>query len=180
MSLTYLMQIDGPEKLVKIGKTKNPTMRLITLKTGIPWPLRLVAMVGADVERDLKIRFAAHRVQGEWFRPSAEMRDWLLSAAEEGRLVRRVPVDQAYINAVIKPRLREYLNGREPVNNPGGDLVRCIFADLLPNISGRENDLYAATKGHLTIALCRGFGPTNEVPVLHLHEEPAVQAVGAA
>lgn len=177
MSLTYLMQLEGPEKLVKIGKTRNPKIRLHTLKTGLPWPLRLVAMVGSDVETDLKRKFAADRVQGEWFRPSVAMRDWLEEAASEGRLVRQVEVDQAYINAVIKPRLREYLNGRDPENNSSGDLVRCVFADLLPTMQGREQGLVTATKGHITLELCRGFGPTNEKPILHLLDaETAVKA----
>jgi hypothetical protein len=169
MSLTYFMQIEGPEKLVKIGKTKNPGIRFLTLKTGLPWPLRLVAMVGSDVEKDLKQRFSSDRVQGEWFRPSTAMREWLDRAAEDGRLVRQVAVDQAYMNAVIKPRIREYLNGREPENNSGGDLVRCILNDLLPTLRGRENHLFTATKGHVTHELCRGFGPTLEPPLLHLH-----------
>jgi hypothetical protein len=125
-------------------------------------------MIGSDVESELKKRFAKDRVRGEWFRPSVEMREWLVAAAQEGKLVRQVPVDQGYINAVIKPRIREYLNGREPENNSSGDLVRCIFADVLPTLSGRENDLAGATKHHVTLALCRGYGPTNEIPVLHV------------
>jgi hypothetical protein len=148
-ALTYVVQLDGPGMLVKIGKSKTPSQRLQTLKTGVPWPLRLVAMVGTDVEGELKRRFAADRVQGEWFKPSQAMREWLDEAADAGKLVRQIPVDQAYINAVLKPRLREYLNGREPENNHCGDLVRCIFADLLPSIYGREQSISTATKGHV-------------------------------
>lgn len=177
MSLTYLMQIEGPEKLVKIGRTSNPGVRLLTLKTGLPWPLRLVAMVGSDVERDLKRQFVKDKVQGEWFRPSVAMRDWLHEAAKDGRLVRQVPVDQGYINAVIKPRIREYLNGREPENNAAGDLVRCVFADLLPTIVGREAHLVTATKGHVTLELCRGYGPTNDLPLLHVDGAEQIRAV---
>jgi hypothetical protein len=176
MSLTYFMQLEGPEKLVKLGKTRNPAIRLHTLKTGLPWPLRLVAMVGSDVETDLKRRFAADKVQGEWFRPTQAMKDWLLAASAEGKLVRQVPVDQAYINAVIKPRIREYLNGREPENNSSGDLVRCIFADLLPTLHGRESHIVSATKNHVTLELCRGFGPSLEQPILHLPEALRTEA----
>jgi hypothetical protein len=168
VSLTYILQIDGPDKLVKIGRSRNVRSRITSLKTGLPWPLRVVALIGSDVERELKQKFAAHRVQGEWFKPSQEMHDWLVEAASEGKLVRQVSVDQGYINAVIKPRIREYLKGREPENNASGDLVRCILNDLLPTLAGRENSLVVATKHHVTEAICRGYGPTNEVPELHL------------
>ena len=170
MSLTYILQIDGPESLVKFGRTRNPKSRIGTLQTGVPWPVRVVALIGSDVERDLKRMFASDRVQGEWFRPSQKLREWLEVAAEEGRLVRQVPVDQSYINAVMKPRVREYLKGREPNNNAHGDLVRCILNDLLPSISGREREIQTATSGHVTDAICRGFGPTNEVPHLQVPE----------
>lgn len=168
--ITYILQVECPEQLVKIGRTSNLKSRLNTLRTGLPWPARVVALIGNDIERDLKTRFAEHRVQGEWFRPTLEMRAWLTQAASEGLLARQVTVDQAYINAVIKPRVREYLNGREPENNSGGDLVRCLFADLLPSIKGREQSIVTATKGHVTLALCRGLGPTNEVPHLEIPE----------
>jgi hypothetical protein len=93
-------------------------------------------------------------------------------------LVKQRPVDQGYLNAVIKPRIIEYLAGREPLNNAGGDLVRCIFADLLPSLVGREKELVIATKGHVTDALCRGYGPTNELPHLTIpaREAPAQDA----
>lgn len=170
MSVTYILQLEGPEKLVKFGRTRNPTSRISTLRTGLPWPLRIVALIGADIETALKRQFVADKVRGEWFRPSQALCDWLEEAAGDGRLVKQVPVDQAYINAVIKPRLREYLNGREPENNHAGDLVRCLFADLLPTIAGRERAISLATKGQISEALCYGFGPTNDVPVLHLSE----------
>lgn len=159
MSITYIAQLDGPESLIKFGKTTKPKARLSTLNTGTPWPIKLVAMIGSDVERDLKKRFAEDKVRGEWFRPTQRLQDYLDELADAGKLVKQVPVDQAYINAVIKPRIKEYLNGREATNSSYGDLVRCIFADVLPTLDGREKDLVTATKGHVTDALARGFGP---------------------
>ena len=171
--ITYVIQMDGPEPLVKFGRTKNPKSRMSTLATGIPWPLRVVCFFGCDCERDLKARFKDDHVRGEWYRPTAALQAYLAEAGSEGRLVRQVPVDQAYINAVIKPRIKEYLNGREPDNGIGGDLVRCIFADLLPTIQGREVDLVNATKGHISISLARGFGPATEAPHLIVPEHAA-------
>lgn len=159
MSITYIIQMDGPEPLVKFGKTNNPKSRIATLSTGVPWNIRVVALIGTDCEADLKTKFVADRVKGEWFRPTDALQQWLDESADAGRLVRQIPVDQAYINAVVKPRIREYLNGRDPANVAYGDLVCRIFADMLPTLAGREKELVAATKGHVTDAMCRGFAP---------------------
>lgn len=178
-ALTYVIQIDGPGALVKIGRSNNPVSRLATLRTGLPWPIRLVALFGRDVEGEMKRQFASDRVQGEWFTPSTALATYLDDAANRGALVKQVKVDQAYVNAVIKPRIIEYLNGREAENNSSGDLVRCIFADALPSLAGRETELVRATKGHVTLPLARGWCPTNEVPVLEL-PAPAEQTAAAA
>lgn len=180
MSITYVMQMDGPDALVKFGRTRNVKARYATLRTGLPWPLHIVALFGIDVEAELKRQFAADRVQGEWYRPSAALASYLMQAADDGRLVKQVAVDQAYINAAIKPRIREYLNGREPTNNVAGDLVRCIFADLLPTLSGREKELIAATKGHVTEAMTRGYGPTTDRPHLIIPDATAITTQAAA
>jgi len=177
MSITYVFQMDGPDALVKFGRTKNVKSRFATLRTGLPWPLRIVALIGSDVEYEIKQRFAADKVQGEWFRPTEALADYLRGEADAGRLVKQVAVDQAYINAVIKPRIREYLNGREPANNTAGDLVRCIFGDLLPSLAGREKELGAATKGHVTDAMMRGYGPTTEQPHLIVPVAAALAAI---
>lgn len=180
MSITYVLQMDGPGALIKIGRTKNPKSRLATLRTGLPWPCRVVALVGSDVERDLHQLLKEHRAQGEWFHPSEKLRNWLVTAAEEGRLVKQSVVDQAYINAVIKPRIREYLNGREPANNEHGDLVCRILSDMLPTLSGRERHLMIATRFQITEEICRGFGPTNEVPHLEVPDVAAASSEQAA
>lgn len=179
MSLTYVLQIDGPESLVKFGRSRNPRSRIASLKTGLPWPCRVVALIGTDIERDLKREFAGDNVSGEWFRPSERMQSRLDDLAQSGSLVRQVPVDRAYVNAVIKPRIVEYLEGREPANNPSGDLVRCILADLLPTIQGREADLKLATKGHVTDALARGWCATREAPQLFLPSADASSKAAA-
>jgi hypothetical protein len=158
--ITYVIQIDSPEALVKFGRTKSPKSRMQQLSTGMPWNVRVVALIGADCERDLKAKFAAECVKGEWFRPTPALQEWLDEAADAGRLVKQIPVDGSYLNAVIKPRIREYLSGRDPTNTSPGDLVCRIFADMLPTLVGREKELVAATKGHVTEAMCRGFAPT--------------------
>ena len=167
-SITYIVQMDGPDQLVKFGRTRSPKSRIAQLSTGVPWGLHVVALIGSDCELDMKRRFVASQVRGEWFKPTAELGKLLDQLADDGKLVKQVDVDQAYINAVIKPRLREYLGARDPANNNLGDLVCRIFADMLPSLTGREAELVKATKGHVTDALCRGFGPTTDRPALLL------------
>lgn len=182
--ITYIIQIEGAEPLVKFGRSKNPKSRLATLSTGVPWSLRTVCYIGSDCEAELKRKFKADHVRGEWYRPTAALQQWIDEAAAAGKLVKQVEVDQAYINAVIKPRIQEYLSGRDPANNAGGDFVRCIFADILPTLQGRENELVSATKGHVSLTLANGFGPAVEGGTLILPasigEQPATQASAAA
>lgn len=63
---------DGP---IKIGFTRNLGARLHQLQTGHPVGLRVVHAVPGDVllERALHERFAAHRLEGEWFHPHREI-----------------------------------------------------------------------------------------------------------
>lgn len=175
-AITYVLQMDGPGLLVKFGKTNSPKSRIASLQTGVPWSLGVVALIGHDCEAAMKRQFAEHKVKGEWFRPCAELQSFLDGLADEGKLVKQVAVDGAYMNAVIKPRIREYLENRDPNNNPHGDLVCRVLADMLPTMTGRESSLVSATKGHVTQALCRGFGPTLDRPVVRLDVASAVQA----
>lgn len=170
-SITYIVQLESPDAFVKFGKTSAPRKRISQLSVGTPWPVNLVCLIGSDVESDLKRIFAKDKVRGEWFRPTQELEDWIAAAADEGRLTKQVEVNQAYINAAIKPRILEYLNGREPANNIPGDLVARILADTLPSLEGRELELSKATKGHVTVQLSKGFGPTNERGTLIIPRE---------
>jgi hypothetical protein len=167
-NITYIVQMDGPDCLLKFGRTRSPKSRIAQLSTGVPWKLRVVALIGLDCERDIKRKFAASQVRGEWFRPTPDIQAFLDELADNGKLVKQVDVNQAYVNAVIKPRLREYLGTREASNTPSGDLVCRIFADMLPTLAGRETELVKATKGHVTDALCRGFGPTTDRATINL------------
>lgn len=60
---------DGP---IKIGVATEPFKRLAELQTGNPARLRIVAIVEGDtgMERALHDRFAEHRLEGEWFKPT--------------------------------------------------------------------------------------------------------------
>lgn len=70
MQVDYVYVIGNDEtSLVKIGHSEQPDKRLLQIKTGSPWPLRLLWQHGGGqrLERALHQRFAAQRRNGEWF-----------------------------------------------------------------------------------------------------------------
>lgn len=75
-----LVYVIGFGDYVKIGFTTNLNNRLPVLQTGMPEKLTLYGTI-ADAEqadeRRLHRRFAAHRLQGEWFRKEGELAAWI-------------------------------------------------------------------------------------------------------
>jgi hypothetical protein len=89
---TYVMQRQG---FVKIGKSKHPATRLKELRAinrqcyiitpaamDCTEPIFLLFTLPDDMEHALHERFARCHVEGEWFLPDTDMRDWLRA---EGR-----------------------------------------------------------------------------------------------
>lgn len=72
----YFIQVgeDGP---IKIGMTRgNPLVRLASLQAGIPYELKLKAVipdVQASVEMELHRCFRHLRIRREWFRPEHDL-----------------------------------------------------------------------------------------------------------
>jgi hypothetical protein len=66
---TYFLQAgkDGP---IKIGSTKNLVVRLRTLATMSPVPLRLLGVMKGDHEERCHLLLGAFRIHGEWFAPA--------------------------------------------------------------------------------------------------------------
>lgn len=74
---TYFVQAgrDGP---IKIGSTTNLAVRLRTLWTLSPVPLKLLGiMYGAQAEKRCHMQLGAYRLHGEWFAPSAVVLDFI-------------------------------------------------------------------------------------------------------
>ncbi len=65
---TYFLQAgeDGP---IKIGSSRNLVVRLRTLATMSPIPLRLLGVMKGDHEEHCHMRLGAFRLRGEWFAP---------------------------------------------------------------------------------------------------------------
>ena len=77
---TYFIQAgaDGP---IKIGSTRNLIVRLRTVGTMSPIPLRLLGVMKGDHEEDCHVRLAAFRLHGEWFAPSETVKEFIRSNA---------------------------------------------------------------------------------------------------
>lgn len=73
---TYFLQAgkDGP---IKIGSTKNLVVRLRTLATMSPIPLRLLGVMKGDHEEHCHLRLGAFGIHGEWFVPAATVLDFI-------------------------------------------------------------------------------------------------------
>ncbi|CAB5222816.1 Meiotically up-regulated gene 113 [uncultured Caudovirales phage] len=68
----FIISEFGP---IKIGATGDIDARLSTLRTMSPCGLTLAAVAegGCRIERDYHIRFAEHRLHGEWFAPHPDI-----------------------------------------------------------------------------------------------------------
>lgn len=77
---------------VKIGAMwgGNPYHRLMTLQVGCPFDLELLAVCdgGDKAEAALHDRFAEHRIRGEWFRLTDELRAHIAQFSKPERLPR--------------------------------------------------------------------------------------------
>lgn len=75
--LTYIIQREdgGP---VKIGKAVRLMNRISELQTSVPSKLVLVYLSIGDKEKELHQKFKSHRIRGEWFSWSDEVREFCL------------------------------------------------------------------------------------------------------
>src|SRR5262249_26111076 len=67
---------------VKIGFTQDLAGRVRTLSTGSPAPLRVVAVMEGgtpDTEAELHSTFAGSRLQGEWFRLTKDLVEYIIT-----------------------------------------------------------------------------------------------------
>ncbi len=76
----YFMASRG---LIKIGFSRSPQERAKQLAYKGFKPIEIVGVMlsRCGLERELHFRFAHLRVQGEWFTPSDELRDFIASSA---------------------------------------------------------------------------------------------------
>ncbi len=81
----YFVEAVGQER-IKIGKADNPKARIMQLQTGSAVELRLLGVIADQPSResDLHAAFAKDRIQGEWFRATSELREYIARYSVEG------------------------------------------------------------------------------------------------
>lgn len=67
----YVYLIKSPTGAYKIGRTNNPENRMRTFNVKLPFEIEFIALIKTEdmvwLEKDLHDRFAAKRINGEWF-----------------------------------------------------------------------------------------------------------------
>lgn len=82
----WVYAVEGTDRLVKIGWSKNPAQRIRNLQTAHGSPLRLIGVGrgGKEREAELHERFGYARQHGEWFRLGVKEIEWLKATLPEG------------------------------------------------------------------------------------------------
>lgn len=110
----YFMQI-VPDGAIKIGFSTHPRRRLKQIRATNPDPVRLLGTVPGTVyhEKALHVRLKAHRVNGEWFRPSPLVQRFV------GRCLRRRSTT-IRIDRMVETALSQLvIDGRAPSRRGG-------------------------------------------------------------
>lgn len=70
---------------IKIGKSKDPEMRLKALQTGYPDTLRILLLIPGytKIEQQLHEEFEQYRLNGEWFKPEKPILDKIKELKEK-------------------------------------------------------------------------------------------------
>ena len=77
---TYFLQA-GASGPIKIGSTRNLAVRIRTLMTMSPVPLRLLGLMKGDHEETCHMRLGVYRVHGEWFAPAEPVLEFIRANA---------------------------------------------------------------------------------------------------
>lgn len=77
----YFIEAEGTD-CIKIGRSGNPERRIQQLATGSPYKLILLGKISGEVELEKEIHasFKESRTNGEWFRVSAGLREFIKRA----------------------------------------------------------------------------------------------------
>ena len=81
----YVYLVQSPTGAYKIGRSQNPANRVRTFNVKLPFEIEYVCVIQTPrmkgLEKELHQRFAEKRIDGEWFRLSADDVDYIKSLA---------------------------------------------------------------------------------------------------
>ena len=103
---------------VKIGYSKDPQSRLLSLQTGSPYPLELLAVKpgGQNAEVELHTKYADDRLEGEWFQSTPALE-------REISILQEIYPLESYLNQTNDDRIiwedafREYVIASEKLDD---------------------------------------------------------------
>ncbi len=179
-NLAYVVQATDDTLAVKVGYSTNPNGRFNKIRLSVPFPVRLVAILGKgkDTEKEMISLLSAWRMRGEWFEPRPELNDFLAHQKATGNVLTQLVVDEAYCESHIKPVVLKYLDGRQPLLNSMGDMVYRFLRDGLPAVQGRIDELAAATKNAVSGDVLGGWASapdTEPVPSITLRSTTVIR-----
>jgi len=134
----FITYEDGP---IKIGKARNASARLKELQTAHPWKLEIIGVMAGheNLERALHARFSHIRMNGEWFRRTEEIMNFIcdFSCPTEATFWRKdvSPIKEQLNDARHRLAMREDRLKLEIANQIRSDM----FLDLK---SGASNSMY--------------------------------------
>lgn len=133
-SFVYFIQVIGGGP-IKIGCSRDPYNRLVSMLAWSPYPLEIVATADGDyvTEGQLHHRFRRHRMQGEWFAPGDDLVQYMHEVKRSG---------------VIECQLNEVACGGL------GYRIRCRLFDIFAE-KGVTVDQFAAVLGGTVARLIR-------------------------
>lgn len=106
MDKTYFIQgADGGP--IKIGRARDPELRLQRLQCGSPIVLRLLASTSTITERGAHVRFADARLHGEWFEPTARLMAFITKLQSEEAMEHDAIVARVSARAAAERRKAE-------------------------------------------------------------------------
>lgn len=184
-NLAYVIQATDETLAVKVGYSTNPIGRFNQIRLAVPFPVRLVAILGKgrDTEKEMIGLLSTWRMRGEWFEPRPELNDFLAHQRASGNVLSQVVVDAAYCDTHIKPAVLKYLDGREPQFNELGDLVYRFLRDGLPALKDRAHLLAQATKNTVPAETLAGWASSPDVeaaPCITLRSSTAIRPVSSS
>ena len=106
--------VDDTSNAVKIGRSKSPQKRLEALQSNNPNKIRLAKVIpnsGQRLEIHLQDRFSTAKLNGEWFRLTQEIQDFIDSVIPMGVLEGVQPDSEGYYPAWAITSWRQF-NGR--------------------------------------------------------------------
>lgn len=135
MNVVYFIQ-NLDDSLIKIGTTDNLARRLRQIHKGQRTKFKVLGVCDGsyDLEFDFHTRFAADRYASEWFRPSADLLEYIAANTYIPQRKKSMPAKNVKIITVSMPEaieeVREHIKSIDGVHGLSDYIRQLIEADM--------------------------------------------------